>query len=378
MFAQATHGTTPPPSETPSGPIAEPHNSQSGGKWLGKLALAVLVPLLALCILEVAMRAYAHLASQERLIVADNVLGWRLIPNSRKLYRNETQPYFVQINSKGLRDVEHSYEKPVGVFRILVIGDSFVFGAGGVEPANRFADILAKSAKNVEVINTGVPGYGADQEYLYLKSEGLKYHPDLVLLCAFYNDFSESFSTINPSIGRPKGYLSLDGDRLVFHPPSFSTFYELSQHSYVLGLADLALSKLSGTYFKSQRLPQGVLTPAERMATFKQIYASAQKLCGEQGVPFVVVYLPFKGQYSPSVIQQIMADLATTEGLKTLDLTDIMKHANAARPAYFAHDIHFNEYGNRVVAEALLQYLVSNGLLNPAASPAQPGESHSL
>ncbi len=76
----------------------------------------------------------------------------------------------------------------------------------------------------MEVINTGVPGYGADQEYLYLKTEGLKYHPDLVLLCAFYNDFSECFSTINPSIGRPKGYLSRDGDQLIFHPPSFSTF----------------------------------------------------------------------------------------------------------------------------------------------------------
>jgi lysophospholipase L1-like esterase len=374
MFAPATHGTTSHPGETASGRSEGPHNSSSGGKWLGKLALAVLVPLLALCILEVAMRAYAHLASQERLIVADNVLGWRLIPNARKLYRNETQPYLVRINSKGLRDLEHSYDKPAGAFRILVIGDSFVFGAGGVEPANRFADILAKSA-NVEVINTGVPGYGADQEYLYLKTEGLKYHPDLVLLCAFYNDFSESFSTINPSIGRPKGYLSLDGDQLVFHPPSFSTFYALSQHSYVLGLADLALSKLSGTYFKSQRLPQGVLTPSERLATFKQIYASAQKLCQEQGINFVVVYLPFKGQYSPSVIQQVMADLAATEGLKTLDLTDTMKHANAARPAYFAHDIHFNEYGNQVVAAALLQYLVSNRLLNPDALQAQPVES---
>lgn len=371
MFAQAKHGTTPPPSETPSGPITKPHNSQSGGKWLGKLALAVLVPLLALCLLEVAMRAYAHLASQERLIVADSVLGWRLIPNARKLYRNETQPYLVQINSKGLRDVEHSYDKPAGAFRILVIGDSFVFGAGGVEPSNRFTDILAKSAKDLEVINTGVPGYGADQEYLYLKTEGLKYHPDLVLLCAFYNDFSESFSTTNPSIGRPKGYLSLDGDHLVSHPPAFSTFYELSQHSYVLGLADLALSKISGTYFKSQRLPQGVLTQSERMATFKQIYASAQKLCQEQGINFAVVYLPFKGQYSPSVIQQVMTDLATNDGLKTLDLMDTMKKANRIKPAYFEHDIHFNEYGNQVVAAALLQYLVNNGLLHSPASQAQ-------
>ncbi len=335
-------------------------------KWLGKLALAVCVPLLALCILEGAIRAYAHLASRERLIVADDVLGWRLIPNARKFYRNETQPYLVQINSKGLRDGEHSYDKPAGVFRILVIGDSFVFGAGGVEPSNRFTDILQSSANNLEVINTGVPGYGADQEYLYLKTEGLKYHPDLVIVCAFYNDFSESFSTINPSIGRPKGYLSLDGDQLLIHPPSFSIFYRLSQYSYVLGLADLALSKISGAYFKAQRTPQGVLTPSERVATFKQIYSSAQKLCREQRINFVLVYLPFKGQYSPSVIQQVMADLAATEGLKTLDLTDTMKKANHLKPAYFAHDIHFNEYGNQVVAAALLEYLTHNGVLNSA------------
>ncbi len=370
MFAQM-HGTPSHHSETPSGPAEEPDNSRSGSKWLGKLALAVLVPLLVLCVLEASLRAYAHLASEERLIVADDVLGWRLIPNARKLYRNETQPYLVQINSKGFRDVEHSYEKPAGVFRILAIGDSFVFGAGGVEPANRFTDILAKSAKNVELINTGVPGYGADQEYLFLKTEGLKYHPDLVLLCAFYNDFSESFSTINPSIGRPKGYLSLDGDQLVSHPPSFSTFYKLSQYSYVLGLADLALSKISGAYFKAQRMPQGVLTPAERTATFRQIYANAQKLCQEHGINFVVVYLPFRGQYAPMVIQEIMADLAANQGLKTLDLMDTMKMANRVKPAYFAHDIHFNEYGNQVVAAALLQYLISNGLFNSPASQAQ-------
>ena len=32
----------------------------------------------------------------------------------------------MQINREGLRDVEHQYAKPPGVFRILVLGDSFV------------------------------------------------------------------------------------------------------------------------------------------------------------------------------------------------------------------------------------------------------------
>ncbi len=95
----------------------------------------------------------------------------------------------------------------------------------------------------------------------------------------------------------------------------------------------------------------------------------------EQGINFVVVYLPFKGQYAPMVIEEIMADLAANDGLKTLDLMDTMKKANRIKPAYFEHDIHFNEYGNQVVAAALLQYLVSNGLLNSPAPQAQTGES---
>jgi hypothetical protein len=339
-------------------------------KWLGKIAIAMCAALLALSILEVAVRAYAHLASQERLIMADNILGWRLIPNSRKFYRKETQPYFVKINSKGLRDDEHPYDKSPGVFRIVVIGDSFVFGAGGVDPSKRFTEIVQKSASNLEVINMGVPGYGADQEYLYLKNEGLRYHPDLVILCAYYNDFSESFSTINPSIGRPKGYFSLDSGQLIFHPPSFSTFYQLSQYSYVLGLVDLALSKISGAYWKAQHLPHGVLNSQASVATFKHIYSSVEELCRELRINLVVVYFPFQGQQLPMVIQQVMTDLAATEGMKTLDLTDTMRHANATRPAYFAHDIHFNEYGHQVVAETLLKYLFSNGLLYSGVSQA--------
>src|SRR5271167_4951367 len=263
---------------------------------LGKIALAVLVPLLALGLLEVGVRIYAHVTSQERLIVIDNLTGWRLAPNVRRRYDKEAQPYFIATNSKGLRDVEHTYDKPPGIYRIVVIGDSFVFGAGGVEPSKRFTDILQASTRSIEVINMGVPAYGADQEYLYLADEGLNYHPDLVLLCAFYNDFRESFTTINPSNGRPKGYLSLDGDRLVVHPPQFSIFYRLAQHSYLLGLANLELSKISNAYNQAMRRRHGVVDEKNRVAVFKQIYASAADLCRQHGAAFVLVYFPFQGQ----------------------------------------------------------------------------------
>jgi len=354
-------------------PVIEQAASQGqpSVKWWSKLALAGVAVLLVFGILELGARVYAGVASEERLIVADETVGWRLIPNARKLYRKETQPYFVSINSKGWRDVEHSYAKPAGTFRIVVIGDSFVFGAGGVEAGDRFSDLLGRSAKNIEVINMGVPGYGADQEYQVLKDEALKYHPDLVLLCAFYNDFSESFETINPSIGRPKGYFSLDSDQLVFHPPHFSVFYRLSQYSYVLGVADLALSKISGTYWQSQHREHWVMHQRQRRNTFKQIYRSADQLCRQRGIPFVLVYLPFQQQTISMVIQHVMSELAASDGLRTLDLMDTMRQADAAQTAYFQHDIHFNEHGNQVVAQALVQYLRANQLLPPSAPQAQ-------
>ncbi len=214
-------------------------------RWPRKLVLMLCGLLLSLAILEMGARTYAWLTSQERTVIADDLLGWKLVPRAKHLYRKEEQAYLIAINSKGLRDTEHSYDKPTGVFRIVVVGDSFVFGSGGVETSERFTDILEKSTKNIEVINMGVPAYGSDQEYLYLKTEGLKYRPDLIILCAFENDFRESFSTVNPSNGRPKGYFSASGGQLVFHPPSFSLFYRLAQRSYIFGFTDLALTKLS-------------------------------------------------------------------------------------------------------------------------------------
>src|SRR5208283_3879895 len=295
---------------------------------LGKVALILCGLLLSLSVLELGLRTYASLASQERLLIADSILGWKLVPNAKRLYRREVKPYFVAINSKGLRDREHSYDKRADVYRIVVIGDSMVFGAGGVEASERFTDILERSTKNLEVINMGIPAFGTDQEYLYLQDEGLKYQPDLVIICAFSNDYLESFSIINPGIGRPKGYFSLSAGQLVFHPPTFSGFYQLAQYSYVLGLADFALTKISGVYRKARRQWHAVLDPPTRLQVFKQLYASSGDLCRQQGSELLLVYFPLPGQNTKWIIQQVMDELAATEGIKTLDLMDTMRRAN--------------------------------------------------
>ena len=105
----------------------------------------------------------------------DRFLGWKNKPLSEGYFTMPDSTTFVKINSKGLRDKEYQYDKQRGVFRILVLGDSFTWGYG-VELKEIFTERLENMlGKNVEVLNAGVTGYGTDQEMLFLEQEGLKY-----------------------------------------------------------------------------------------------------------------------------------------------------------------------------------------------------------
>ncbi len=326
-----------------------------------KAATALAGCLVALLLLEGALRIYASMAGQERTLRYDSVVGWKLKPNARRMFRDEAQPYRIEISTQGLRDVEHSRSKPTGVFRIVVMGDSFVFGAGGVAPQNRFSDLLGRSAPDLEVINMGVPGYSTDQEFLVLKDEGLAYHPDLVLMCLFENDFDESFVIWNASIGRPKGYFSRRGNELVFHAPEVSPLYRLAERSYALALSERAWAKLDRGSRMQRSKP--VLDRAEEIETFKLLLLKTRDMCRAAGAEFVAVYIPFQQQSRRDPIREVLDELVRTEGLRTLDLTDYMKRVDTESPAYFRRDVHLNERGNQAVAEALKDYLNQNRLL---------------
>lgn len=100
---------------------------------------------------------------------------------------NEIPDKYVSIstNNIGLRD-DHdiAYEKQKDKKRILIIGDSYSFGAF-VDTHEAYPHvlehILEKLDSNYEVINAGFPGYNADDIYVWLKNEGIKFNPDLII-----------------------------------------------------------------------------------------------------------------------------------------------------------------------------------------------------
>tara|TARA_Y100001934_G_scaffold280918_1_gene388984 strand:- start:8206 stop:9297 length:1092 start_codon:yes stop_codon:yes gene_type:complete len=203
-----------------------PKSAPSGREKLFAFA-AVLVPTLLGCVAIVAV-----LVHQERLVrdretgqwkfqkppiyleerradftghkyLFDEYLGWRNIPS----WSSETRGRPLTINSKGLRDREYTYERVTGKKRILVLGDSFTWGYGVGDRAiytEVVERMLAEEGKDWEIINTGVSGYGTDQEYLFLMKEGLKYKPDVVMLALYlFNDPDNNCAAIQYNLGKP-------------------------------------------------------------------------------------------------------------------------------------------------------------------------------
>jgi hypothetical protein len=154
------------------------------------LALATASLCLSLIIAEFALRSVIPLDSRRPFdfSIPHPILGWALQPNTTYLNEIPEGTVSVTYNSEGWRDLEHDVEKPYGVFRILVLGDSFM-EANSIKLDDTFhrqVEELARAAgSNVEVINMGVAGYGTLQEYLVFQEIGHLYNPDLVLVGFF-------------------------------------------------------------------------------------------------------------------------------------------------------------------------------------------------
>ena len=162
----------------------------------GLLALASIFLVVAVVECGLRIRDYgsiARLSGEHVLRFPDPLRGWILLPGRTAYQRTRDYGVTVTINDKGLRDRPHEYAPAPGVFRIVVLGDSYMEAYQVPLEQSlpyRLQETLAE--RGVEVVNLGVGGYGTTQAYLALREEGLRYAPDLVILAFYHNDVSDN------------------------------------------------------------------------------------------------------------------------------------------------------------------------------------------
>jgi hypothetical protein len=116
-------------------------------------------------------------------------LGWRSIPGAYRHFTEEGDGQ-VHINLAGFRDRERTLEKPPGVFRIGVFGDSMT-EAVQVNLEDTYCQQLQQrfgSDSAIEVLNFGVTGYSTVQELLNFRKEASRWALDVVVLGVFLDN----------------------------------------------------------------------------------------------------------------------------------------------------------------------------------------------
>jgi hypothetical protein len=181
----------------------------------GLLILASIV--VSIAVFEVALRLIGY--QQPVWYQPDSRLGWRMRPGLTGWFTQEGRG-FVRVNAEGMRDRDHVAGKPPGVYRIVVLGDSYSEALQVDREQAYWARLPAELAacgfqkgKQIEVLNFGISGYGTAQEYLMLQSTAIRYQPDLVLLqFTNGNDVRNNSFALEAEKERPFFMLGADGE----------------------------------------------------------------------------------------------------------------------------------------------------------------------
>ncbi len=108
----------------------------------------------------------------------------------------------IEYNGKGYRGPEVAYEKPEDVYRILIIGDSFVEAIQVPYEQTFQAQLQARlrqydtPERRYEVVAMGRTGWGTMHEATYYQVEGHKYNADLVILMFYINDVADNLPRV--------------------------------------------------------------------------------------------------------------------------------------------------------------------------------------
>jgi len=309
------------------------------------------------------------------------LLGYAGVPNLETWFILPDFKHRIVNNSRGFRDKERMYEKGARK-RIVALGDSTAWG-WGVEAEERFSDIVEKRLKGWEVINLAQAGYSTDQELLVLETEGLKYRPDIVILLFDRNDVVEGNNAKIIDGMQPKPFFVAEGDRLILKNtpvPCDSAYWmkkamlassygepgggggslrawrywreEIFTRSYfynwlMFRLAHPAWSKSGSSETASDRQEL-----EKRMQLTKRLLKEIDRLCTQNGARLVIADIP--SYYSP-----LLRDFCRKENIPYADLRPALE--GRMRPVAHRRVGHWNSYGHRVVADAIIDYLRKNG-----------------
>ena len=244
---------------------------------------------------------------------------------------------YVQTNSLGYRDIEWTPELLEGRTKIMVLGDSFVEGAGINDPANRFSNLLGQMlGDEYAVMNVGIGGVGTKDEIR--NAFEYPYPPDIIILCFYLNDIDQTAQ----DMGFKRPSLAVETPFLVDQSYALNFFY---WRLYRL------VPQAGETYWNWL---VSLYNDPDIWEVYRGELLQVAQIAKDRRNPLIVVVFPemLAVEESRPITSQV-ANLYREQELPVLDVTDLVAGMDPAGLVVNSVDSHPNEFVHRLVAEGL-------------------------
>jgi lysophospholipase L1-like esterase len=262
-------------------------------------------------------------------------------------------------NRVGWRDVEHTIKKPANTFRILGLGDSYLWGQGVRQNdicLSQLPELLKDTLtdKTIETINAGISGVNTANERTQLKEIGLQYEPDLVIVHFVLNDVELNRHPRGPRIEFCHGYTG------IYNEPDGLTSY-----SY---LWSWIRQRTINTYRARRYIRASIASFDDKSPGWiscRTALRDIKSICGRNNINLLVVIFPYyisldKDDYPFQKIHDTVFKYCRDNGIHVLDLRE--KYRAFKGPELWVHpsDQHPNEIAHKIAATAIARYLKDN------------------
>jgi tetratricopeptide (TPR) repeat protein len=280
--------------------------------------------------------------------------GWRPRANLTKARFDSQAP--VSTNSRGWRNLrDFAFEKPPSVKRLVLVGDSFTYGEQE-EDEHIWPAVLQEALPACQVINLGVHGYGTDQQLLVLQDEGVRYHPDIVVVGFFVHNVYRNVLRFR-DYAKPR-FVLVDGALELTNVP-------VPAPRQVLAAGVSGGPTSYAWHWIAERLrgrlqdPDRDILAGERGPLTRALLAEMYATSTRAGARMLVVIIPNPPKPVPQV-ERAVVEWGRQIGYDTLSLRKVLKDVEERehRPTYY---LHFSRLGHVVVARAVLERLLALG-----------------
>ena len=315
--------------------------------------------------------------------------------NADGISRADTGEYNVSVrtNSLGMAGKERTVEKQEGVYRIALLGDSFVEGFTTNE-SDSIAEVLEKQlneskAGKHEVLNFGCSSFSPSLEYYLLKELVHKFRPDMIVLLFHVTDVSNDWEYEKAKVtdlnGRISGINGYTNKGALYALLEKSVFLRavVQKFKLIKKLRRLDVDKeyhLTDSYFAMFKDEYSELDLNAWELTQSYI-TRIREWADNAGAPFLIVAIPVGPQVEELVrnsdvelkfpkdwqnlqstkMQDILYEWSKSEGVDYLDLlpyATAYKENNMDEILFYPLDQHFTSSGNRVAARSIYEKII--------------------